>query len=96
MIPKSLKNSGAGLLSDSYDLAPKHSTPQQSQSRAPSIRAPSVRATPKQPGDLRVRMSGQIKVDNSALCSASFYPKHGYTNAAWSIETGGRKGQRRL
>ena len=64
--PKEFKNSGAGLLSDSYDLAPKQNTPQQPQSRAPSIRAPSVRATPKQPADLRVRMSGQIKVDNSA------------------------------
>ena len=59
-------NSSAGLLSDSFDLAPQNNAKQRPQSRAASIRAPSV--VPKNnppPAELRVRMSGEIRVDNT-------------------------------
>ncbi|MEE2902240.1 MAG: protein kinase [Myxococcota bacterium] len=62
---RDFKSSGAGLLSDSFDLASKRSNPQKPQVQD-STRAPSVRADPKPPPDLRVRMSGEIRVENGA------------------------------
>ena|GEM_PF-4623183 len=63
--PRDFQSSDAGLLSDSFDLASKRSQPKNPQPQI-SIRAPSVRLEPKSPQDLRVRMSGEIRVDNGA------------------------------
>ena len=62
---RDFKSTGAGLLSDSFDLASKRSRPQKPQIQD-SIRAPSVRTDQKPPPDLRVRMSGEIRVENGA------------------------------